>query len=182
MNRTAAACLVAAAAFACAGAALSQTTAPSAPGSGASAYVATIVEKACIPLIKGQDAKAVAAATGMKRKGDGLLLTLPGVERIALDPPTEANPTVCTLTVNYEMDQAKSLADALSSWAAAQTPTLAPLSTGYQPRPGVTSWSWTADTSSMHEGLVLNTEKTPDGKPLGHGYDVATVLFSLSGS
>jgi hypothetical protein len=154
---------------------------PPAP-TGEAASVISMLEKACIPLIKGQDPKAVATANGLRRSRDDLVLQLPGVQRITLAPPTMANPTVCTLTVNYDVDQSKPLVDALGNWGSIQTPPMAPLGSGFQSGPGMTGWSWSGDSAQTHTGLVLTVQKTPDGKPVGKGYDVATVLFSLTGS
>jgi len=153
------------------------------PPTGEAAAVISMIDKACTPLIRGQSIKSVADANGLKHaRDDDWVLPLQGVERITLTPPTYANPHVCTLTVNLEIDQSKPIVDALNGWAAAQTPSMAPLSTAYQSSPGVTSWSWAGDTQQVHEGLVFSAQKQPDGKPVGHGYDVATVLFSLTGS
>jgi hypothetical protein len=174
----------AAAALALATAAFAQTAPPAGPSapSGQAASVISLVEKACIPLVKGQDPKAVAAANGLKRSHDQLVLQLQGVQRILIDPPTQANPTVCTLTINHDVDQAQPIVDALSAWASSQTPRLTPLGVAFENSPGVKGWSWSADEGQLHEGLVLSVQKTPDGKPVGRGYDVSTLLFSLSGA
>ncbi len=153
---------------------------PAAAPTGEAAQVLALIQNVCIPLIQKQDIKAVAQTNGLKRSGDRLVLQLAGVERITISPPTQANPTVCTLTVNHQIDQSKPIVDALTGWAAAQNPPVPPLSAGYQASPGMLGWSWALDTNQMHEGLVLTVQKTPDGKPLGKGYDVSTVLFSRS--
>ncbi len=182
MTRTVIVGLTSLAVLATAGAAQSQPAAPAAPAappSGVGASVIQVIEKACTPLIHGQTIKSVAAAVGLKRSHDDWILPLSGVEQITLSPPTVANPTVCTLNVSYEVDQTKPLVDALTGWAAAQTPPLAAQDAGYQLSPGVMSWSWASDTPQTHEALVFNAQRTPDGKPLGRNADVGVVLFSL---
>ena len=177
--------LAAAAIAGLAGAAQAQTTAPppaqASPPAGIGAYAINMIEKACLPLIRGQKIKALAPTLGLKHSGDDWALPLQGVEKILLSPPTQANPSVCILTLNYEIDQSKAVVDALSAWAAAQTPPLGPVDAAYQPNPSLTSWAWQVDNDQAHEGMVFNAQKTADGKPLGRNYDVGTVLFSWRG-
>jgi len=153
---------------------------PPAP-TGEAAAVVSLVEKACVPLTKGGDIKAVVAANGLKHSRDDWVLTLPGVQRIVLTAPTFANPHVCRLTINLDVDQSMPIIDALNGWAAAQATPLIPLDRAYSSAPGVSNWSWSADTVQSHVGMVFSAQKTPDGHPVGRGYDVATLLFSQTG-
>ena len=155
--------------------------ATTAPAAGIGPYVTGLLEKACMPMIKGQDPKTVAQAAGLKRYRDDWLLQLPGVQRIVLSGPTPANPTVCSMSVNYDLDQTKALVDTLTAWAAAQTPPLPPLGTAYSGAPGLTGWSWSFDDGTTQEGLVFNAQRMSDGKPAGKNSDVGTVLFSRRG-
>jgi hypothetical protein len=164
--------------LAAASAAQAQPAAPAAPPSGVGGSVIQVIEKACLPLIHGENIKAVSAAAGLKRSHDQWMLPLQGVEQVTLAPPTLANPHVCSLNLSYEVDGTKALVDALSGWAAAQNPPLAAQDAGYQLSPGVTSWTWTSDTTGAHEALVFNAQRSPDGKPLGRNADVGVVLFS----
>jgi hypothetical protein len=156
---------------------------PPVPTTGFGATVISMIEKACMPLIKGQDAKSVIQAAGLKRsRDDGLVLQGAGVERIVLSPPTSVNPTVCSMELSYQVDQTKAIADALTAWAANQSPAIPVLAAGATTSPGVTGWSWGYDDGTHSEGLVFNARRTPDGKPLGRGADVGTVLFSRRGA
>jgi hypothetical protein len=130
-------------------------------------------------MIRGQNEAQVAAANGLRKTKTGWLLPLDGVQQIMLTPPTIANPTVCTLTVNHDIDQAKPIVDALGNWAASQYPALTPNQTAYASGPGATGWSWYYDSSTFHKGVVFTAQKRPDGKPIGKNYDVSTVLFML---
>ncbi len=141
-----------------------------------------MIEKVCVPLIHGQDAASVAAANGLKKTRDGWVLLLEGVQRISVFGPTVANPTICTLTVNYDLDQTKPFLDALGNWAAAQNPPLPPFQTAVDNGPGATGWSWYVDAGAFHKGVVFTAQKKPDGKPMGRTYEVATVRFSLKES
>lgn len=185
MTQTVLVGLTSAVALAAAAAAHGQTaqaSPPTSPPSGVGPYVTSTIEKVCLPLIRGQDIKSVVQAAGLRKSHDDWVLQLQGVEKITVSPPTQANPSVCTLTVNYEVDQTGALVGALTAWAAAQMPPLPPLDTAYHPNPQVTSWSWALDTGQSHEGLVLNAQKTADGKPIGRNSDVGVVLFSFRGA
>ena len=181
MHRTTAGRLAGLAMALAASGAQAQPATPAPSGSGIGPYVTGLLEKACLPLIKGQDAKAVAQAAGLKRSHDDWLLQLPGVQKIVLTGPTQANPTVCSMSVNYDVDQTKPLVDTLTAWAASQTPPVPPLGAGYSNTPGLTGWSWALDDGQIQEGLVFNAQRTADGKPIGKAYDVGTVLFSRKG-
>jgi hypothetical protein len=151
-----------------------------APGIGTA--VTGLIEKACLPLIKGQDVKTVAQAAGLKRSRDDLVLQLPGVERIILSPPTTQNPTVCSMEVSYEAGQTKPLVDVLTAWAASQDPPIPVLATASTTASGETSWSWALDTGQMQEGLVFNARRSAEGKSNGKNFELGTVLFSRSGA
>ena len=141
-----------------------------------------MLDKACKPLVKGGDIKPVVAANGLKRFHDDWSLQLTGVQRIVLASPSVANPHVCMLTVNFDIDQSGPIVDALNGWAAMQDPPLLPQDKGYKGSSGATNWSWSGDTAQSHTGMVFAAQKTPDGKPVGRTYDVATLLFSQTGS
>ena len=145
---------------------------------GQAAYMISMIDKVCTPLVAGQDIKSVAAANGLKKTREAWVLALPGVQRFSVTPPTAANPHVCSVAINYDVDQSKPLVDALFVWAVQQTPSLPPLSSAYQSSPGITSWSWAVDSGQGQEGVVFTIQRTPDNRPAGKGYDVATLLFS----
>jgi hypothetical protein len=143
--------------------------------------IVSMIEKVCMPLIRGQDVKSVMTSNGLKRSHDDFVLQLTGVEKIVLTPPTAANPTVCSMQVSYEAGGTKSIVDVLTAWAASQDPPVPVLGSAYSNTPGVTGWSWALDTGQIQEGLVFNAQRTTDGKAIGRGYDVGTVLFSRRG-
>jgi hypothetical protein len=103
------------------------------------------------------------------------------VERVIISPPSIANPTVCQMTVNYELDQTAGIVALLGTWSTSQNPPMAVLAAGAQVGPGVTGWTWERDDASGHQGLVFDHQTSPDGKPLGRTYEVATLLFSSKG-
>ncbi len=140
-----------------------------------------LIERACLPLIQKQDIKTVAAQAGLRKTRDAYVLQLEGVQKITLTPPTVANPDVCTLTVNHDVDQAPSFVDALSAWTASRNPPIPPLGARYQISPNVFGWSWSLDTGTVREGVAFTAQKQADGRPVGKAYDVSVLLFSHSG-
>ena len=120
----------------------------------------------------------MAQANGLRHARDDWMLQGPGVERVVITIPSVANPTVCTMTVNYEVGQTDGVVAALSNWAAAHNPPLAVLSAGYAAGDGVTGWTWELDTPAQHVGLVFDVRKGPGGQPAGRSYEIGTILFS----
>jgi hypothetical protein len=155
--------------------------APAPPPSTIAPYILSTLQKVCVPLIHKEKVKQVAAANGFRLRRNELELRLPGVDKITVSPPSVANPTVCTLSLEYQIDQTPGLVAALSAWAAAQSPPLQPGDVGYQATPAIKSWTWTGGVAPMREAVVFNARKTPDGRPVGKDHDEGTILFSLSG-
>jgi hypothetical protein len=153
--------------------------APAAPAAAIGPYLNQAIEKVCIPLIQGQKINDVAKANGLRHFHDDWLLQGPGVERVIISLPTVANPTICNMTVDYELGQTLGIVTVLGNWAASQNPPLDVLESGSAVGPGVTGWTWAVDTSSGgHTGVVFDHQTSPDGKPLGRGFDVGTLMFS----
>ena len=151
---------------------------PPAPSAAIGPFLIQAIEKVCLPLIQGQKIKDVVQANGLRHFREDWLLQGPGVERLIITPPSVANPTICQLTINYELDQTPGVVGVLANWAGSQTPPLQVLSSGYAVGPGVTGWSWDVDSGGGHQGLVFDRQTTPDGKPLGRTFEVGTMLFS----
>ena len=137
------------------------------------ASVVTLVETVCQPLIAGQDEKTVARAAGLRKSGVSWLLKAKGAPTITLTAPTEANPNACVLVLDSSPGQSQPLVDGLTWWAGTRAPPMKPFDTAYQSG-GITSWSWTSDTATRHQGLALSV--TQGGG--SHGADAATVLYS----
>ncbi len=167
------------AAVATAGAAYAQSEAPppAAPPAAIAPYLVTAIDKVCDPLIHGQKLKDVSQATGLRRFRDSYALQGPGVERVIINPPSVANPTVCQMTINYEVGQTPGVVAALSNWAASQNPPMQVLSAGYAAGAGVTGWTWEYDSGAVHQGLVFDYQSA-DGKPMGRTFEVGTLLYS----
>ena len=155
--------------------------APAAPAAAIGPYLIQAIDKICLPLIHGQKIKDVAQANGLRHYRDDWLLQGPGVERVIIAPPSIANPTVCQMTINYELDQTPGVVGVLGNWSGSQTPAMQVLAAASAVGPGVTGWTWESNDASGHQGLVFDHQTSADGKPLGRTFEVGTVLFS-SGS
>ncbi len=152
--------------------------APAPPSAAIGPYLIQTIEKICLPLIHGDKLKDVVQANGLRHFHDDWLLQGPGVERVIITPPSIANPTVCQMTLNYELDQTAGIVALLGNWSAAQNPPMQVLAAGSAVGPGVTGWTWERDDPSGHQGLVFDRQTSPDGKPLGRTFEVGTMLFS----
>jgi len=72
--------------------------------------------EACLPMLSGQAAEAVAPQFGLKREGRAWVLNGAGA-KVELAPPGPANPQVCALYVRHDPDQAQAILDGVDAWA-----------------------------------------------------------------
>ena len=156
---------------------------PPLPTTGVAVPVLSALDHACIPLIGGKDAKAVAQAAGMRINGDGdLYLSLDGGQKIVVQPPSLSNPTNCAITVTYGVGGGDAMLDGLQAWAA-QRPTPLPADKVAQQTPEdggvsvISTWAFYGTAST--EGLMLVQHKKADGSPLNANREEAEVLFSI---
>lgn len=150
------------------------TPLPPQPAAGTTpASVVALVETVCQPLIAGQDVKTVTKAAGLRKSAANWVLKAKGAPTVTLTPPTEANPNACVMVLDTQPGESQPLVDGLAWWAGTRTPPMKPFDTAYQSG-GITSWSWTYDTATRHQGLALSV--TQGGG--SHGADEATVLYS----
>ncbi|MEO6341091.1 MAG: hypothetical protein ABIO39_13700 [Caulobacteraceae bacterium] len=162
--------------------AVSQTT--EADGlSPESAAALSTVERVCLPLLRGQTLKAVAAIAGLKQDHGEWTLPIAGRKRVVIDPPGGPNKTVCSAKLTYSLDGGPQIVDVLSRWAQAQAPALQMVkdhedSKGPLRLRKTTSWFGMASGGSL--GLVLSEEKDLQGRPAAGDYDEATLLVSLT--
>jgi hypothetical protein len=143
--------------------------------------VQVALERVCLPLLSGKPLQTVKAGAGLHEDKAGWYVPLPGAERLSLQPPGGANPTVCSFKLTYPIGQSAKLVDFLNVWAkdhglnavAAGRP-----STG--PSERRRTWSWQSAGRPGSTALVFDTEKTLDGGPVAGTLDRATVLVSRS--
>ena len=163
-------------------------TPPPAPtpalGAADAAQIVSVIDRVCIPIIGGAKASAVASAVGMRTNRDGdMVMQLEGSGRITVSPPSESNPTVCTMTALYDIGGDGAVYDALNGWAHARTIPYEQRRTRESSQVDnethVTStWIGTEGTSAAN--LVLIQEKRADGRSMTGRADQATILFSIT--
>ena len=137
----------------------------------------------CAPAITGTPADKLASQLGMRKNRDGdLVLALSGPKRITVTPPTPSDPTVCTLTVLYDIGGDAPIFDALNNWALAHPNPYVQARAHETSQVGgeshITS-TWSAVEADGDEGLVFIQARTADNKPLTFRADQATILFSI---
>ena len=117
-----------------------------------------------------------------KNRNGELVLALGGPKRIVVTPPNAGDPTVCTLTVLYDIGGDGPIYSALNNWAVAHPNPYVPARVRETSQVGdethVTS-TWSAVEADGAEGLVFIQARTADGKPLTFRADQATILFSI---
>jgi hypothetical protein len=157
--------------------------APLAPPSGDAAQILSILDHFCVPAIHGTAAEKLAPSLGLRRNRDGdWVLPLAGSKRIMVTAPNVSNPTVCTLTVLYDVGGDGPIFDALNNWALAHPTPFVPARARETSQVGnethITS-TWSGVETDGEEGLVFIQARTAAGKPLTGRADQATVLFSI---
>lgn len=170
------------AAAAVAGASAGSAASPTPPPPVATAAVSTL-QNVCLPLLRGGAVSRVAPAAGFRDRQGSWVLDVAGRPAVELDPPDVANPHLCTATLSYAPGGGDAIRAALATWAATQTPALSPVKVD-QTYPGATYErqvsTWSAETPAGVEGVVLDEEKTPQGKPADGNLGQSTMLVSLT--
>lgn len=158
-------------------------TAPAAPPTGDAAQVISLLDNFCVPAIKGTPVDKLARSQGLHKNYDGdLVLSLAGAKKITITSPNVANPTVCSLTLLYDIGGDGPIYTALNNWALAHAnpyvQARARETSTVDDETHITS-TWSAVEADGSEGLVFIQDRTADGKPLTKRADQATILFSI---
>jgi hypothetical protein len=159
------------------------TSGATAPPTGDAAQIISVLDHFCVPAIGGAKPEKLASQVGLrKNRDDDFVLSLGGPKRITVTPPDPANPTVCSLTVLYDIGGDGPIYTALNNWALAHANPYVLARDHETSQVGdethVTS-TWSAVEADGAEGLVFIQARTADNKPLTSHADQATVLFSI---
>jgi hypothetical protein len=156
---------------------------PTLPTTGDGAAVLSVLERVCVPAIRGGDLDQLAKSSGMKkdRKSGGWMTALGADKRYSMIvQPLGANRDVCQVEVHYAIDAEKPIINALNVWSFLHVPELR-MQNNYvnvdadNIKRTKTTWEYFTDTSSI--GLVFNQMKNPDGSPLNAKFDTAMVRY-----
>lgn len=157
--------------------------APTLPTTGDGAAVLSILERVCIPAVRGGNLDQIAKSSGMKkdRKSGGWMTALGADKRYSMIvQPLGANRDVCQVEVRYAIDAEKPIINALNVWSFLHVPELR-MQNNYvnvdadNIKRTKTTWEHFTDNSSI--GLVFNQMKNPDGSPLNAKFDTAMVRY-----
>lgn len=156
---------------------------PTLPTTGDGAEVISVVEKICVPMVRGGSIDQLAPALGFKKnRRDGSYSKVLGAKPydIVVSAPG-SNKDVCNLTVHYAIGQERPIVTGLNIWSFLHQPELKMQRNDFMVGPdGVkrVTLSWEYFTDHESTGLVLVQLKKPDGSSLNPKFDEATVLYS----
>jgi hypothetical protein len=145
--------------------------------------VLQLVQDACLPLLRGGQASQIARTVGLRMQDGVWVQTLQAGQQVQLQPPDVANPHLCSVTATYAAGAGGALRQALGAWASSQVPPLVPVKVeqsyaGAMYDRLVSTWS--AQTPAGAEGVVLDQEKTLQGKPASGNLGQTSLLVSLT--
>lgn len=139
------------------------------------------VEKVCKPSVNGGNLDQLAKANGfaLKRKlWTKAMATKP--YQIVVQPKSTANPTVCTLTIDFPIGQGQEFANGLHAWASRQDPIMQSQNVYAVPPVGKfkrTTLSWETKVAGPYTAMSVGLLKTADDKPVLKNADQAELLF-----
>lgn len=159
--------------------------APTLPTSGYGYEAIQVIEKICVPAVRGQGVDAVAKAAGFKlNKRDQTWTKAFGTENKAYQVvafPSGSNKSVCNVELRYPMGAAEDIAKALNVWSFVHQPPLDPTANYTQPQDpdGLkrVRRSWEYLTSNQSVGLNFSTVRKPDDTQVNKAYDMGTLQY-----
>ncbi|MEW5684924.1 MAG: hypothetical protein AB1942_08400 [Pseudomonadota bacterium] len=159
--------------------------APTLPTSGYGFDALQVVEKVCVPVVRGQKLEEVAKAQGYKlNKREQTWVKPLGTENKAYQVivfPTGSNKTVCNVELRYPTTAAEEIAKGLNVWAFVHQPPLDPTANYTQPQDpdGLKrvrrSWEYLTSTQSI--GLNFSIVRKPDDTQVNAKYDLGTLQY-----
>ena len=159
--------------------------APTLPTSGVGAEAIAILEKVCVPAVRGQKLDDLAKSNGFKlNKRDQTWIRQLGADNKAYQVvlfPMGSNKGVCNTELHYGMGQDADIAKALNVWAFVHQPPLEPTANYTQPQDpdGLKrvrrSWEYLTSTDSI--GLNFSTVRKPDDSPVNAKFDTGTMQY-----
>ncbi|OHB30953.1 MAG: hypothetical protein A2790_09835 [Phenylobacterium sp. RIFCSPHIGHO2_01_FULL_69_31] len=158
---------------------------PTLPTSGYGFEAIQVIEKICIPAVRGQGVDPVAKANGFKMNRRDQTWAKPfGTENKAYQVivfPSGSNKSVCNVELRYPVGAAEDIAKALNVWAFVQQPPLDPTANYTQPQDpdGLkrVRRSWEYLTTNRSIGLNYSTVRKPDDSQVNAKYDMGTLQY-----
>ena len=157
---------------------------PTVPTTGLGAEAIAVLEKICVPQVRGQKLDVLAKANGFKlNRREQTWSKQLGLEKgyqIVVSPPG-SNKGVCFAELRYPMGADVEISKALNVWAFVHAPPLDPTANYTQPQDpdGLKrvrrSWEYLTATDSI--GLNFSTVRKPDDTPLNPKYDTGNMQY-----
>jgi len=158
--------------------------APTLPTTGDGATAISILEKVCVPTVKGSKFEDIAKSNGAKLNRRDQTWTMAfGADKTytAVLYPPGSNKGVCTVELHYAPGSDVEIGKALNVWAFVHQPPLDPTANYTQPQDpdGLKrvrrSWEYLTSTNSV--GLNFSTVRKPDGSQVNAKYDMGTMQY-----
>jgi len=158
---------------------------PTLPTSGYGFEAIQIIEKICVPAVRGQGVDVVAKANGFKQnRRDQTWTKAFGTENKAYQVvafPSGSNKSVCNVELRYPMGADAEIAKALNVWSFVHQPPLDPTANYTQPQDpdGLkrVRRSWEYLTANQSVGLNFSTVRKPDDTQVNKAYDMGTLQY-----
>jgi len=158
---------------------------PTLPTAGYGFEAIQIVEKICVPAVRGQGVDAVAKANGFKQnRRDQTWTKAFGTENKAYQVvafPSGSNKSVCNVELRYPLGADADIAKALNVWSFVHQPPLDPTANYTQPQDpdGLkrVRRSWEYLTANQSVGLNFSTVRKPDDTQVNKAYDMGTLQY-----
>ncbi|MBX3485209.1 hypothetical protein [Phenylobacterium sp.] len=158
---------------------------PTLPTAGPGFDAIQIIEKVCVPVVRGESLDSVAKANGFKmNRRDQTWSRQFNADNKASQVivfPTGSNRTVCNVELRYAMGADVDIAKSLNVWSFVHQPPLDPTANYTQPQDpdGLKrvrrSWEYLEQGRSV--GLNFSTVRKPDDSALSPKYDTGTMQY-----
>lgn len=156
---------------------------PSLPTSGDGAVILQVLEKVCIPAVRGQGVDAVAPSMGMKKnkRDNSWSMGLGGDKAYMVIIQSQgSNKDVCQAEVRYALGQEKPIVDALNIWSFLHNPELKLQANYVNVDPdGIkrVRKSWEHYDNSTSTAVNFSTMRKPNDAPLNAKYDTGMLFY-----
>ncbi|RAK59717.1 hypothetical protein DJ021_07820 [Phenylobacterium hankyongense] len=156
---------------------------PVLPTSGDGAVVLSVLEKVCVPIVRGQKLEDVAKANGMKlnRRDGSWTMGLGGDKNYTVSIfPQGSNKDVCQGEVHFAVGQDKPIVGAINTWAFLHQPELILQANYVNVDPdGIkrVRKSWEHLESNASIAVNFSTLSKPDGSSLNGRFDTGTLFY-----
>ena len=137
----------------------------------------TLLQRLCMPLVRGGDINQLAPGLGFKKKRDGTWewQYAKGYKAITRDPGN--NPAVCIVTVQHPIEGLEATITDIHGWAMYRDWTLGDGGKRVTDLER-TNRKWENITAESFEAIVLMTVRKANGQPMNSRWDQTDLIYS----